>query len=202
MSARCTAYGLYGALQRGLAGCRSVLDLGCGTNSIVRRFAAGRFVVGVDRYYPSLVRNRAVGAYAALINADVLDLPFGERSFDAVVSLDVIEHFEKPRGYAMLSLMERLARRAVIVFTPNGLVPQQPSDNPWQEHKSGWTVEDFESRGYAVHGIYGHKSLRGEYSRLNRRPQVVWEGISMLSHLYTGTHPRSAFGLCAVRRLG
>jgi SAM-dependent methyltransferase len=197
--ARITPYGLYDFLRRALKECRSVLDLGCGTDSMVQQFTAGRFVVGVDRYLPSLERNREVSSYAALVNGDIMDLPFAPKSVDAVVALDVIEHFGKADGLRLLRAMERTARRRVIVYTPNGFVPQAASDNPWQQHLSGWTVEEFRVRGYAVYGIYGRKDLRGEYARLIRRPRLWWELVSAASQFRVGRRPEEAFALLAVR---
>lgn len=196
---RITPYGLYGAMKAGLRECRSVLDLGCGTDSMVRHFTAGRWVVGFDRYMPSLLANREKTAYAAQVNGDILALPFKDRSVDAVVSLDVIEHLDREDGFRMLDLMERVARRRVILLTPNGFVPQAASDNPWQLHRSGWTVEDFRRRGYVVYGLYGWKSLRGEYARLVRKPRFLWEVVSALSQPFVQRHPERAFMLLAVR---
>jgi hypothetical protein len=168
-----------------------------GTDSMVQQFTAGRFVVGVDRYLPSLERNREVSSYAALVNGDIMDPPFASRSVDAVVALDVIEHFGKADGLRLLGAMERTARRQDIVYTPNGFVPQAASDNPWQEHLSGWTVEEFRARGYAVYGIYGRKDLRGEYARLIRRPRLWWELVSAVSQIRVWSQPAEAFALLA-----
>lgn len=91
---------------------------------------------------------------------------FKDRSFDLVFALDVIEHLEKPDGGRMLSEMERVARRRVLIFTPNGFYPQE-SDDPWQVHRSGWTHADFRPRGYTVglvdfdYGKHGLEPLRG-----------------------------------------
>jgi SAM-dependent methyltransferase len=199
--ARITPYGLYWTMRRALRDCRSILDLGCGTDSMVQQFTHGRFVVGVDRYLPSLRRNQELSSYSALVNGDIAESPFGSGSFDAVVALDVIEHFEKEAGFRLLGAMERVARRRVVVFTPNGFVPQAAGENPWQEHRSGWTVEEFEARGYVVSGVYGYGALRGEYARLRRRPRVLWEAVSALSQVYVSRHPHSAFALFAVRAL-
>jgi SAM-dependent methyltransferase len=199
--ARITPYGLYDFLRRALKECRSVLDLGCGTDSMVQQFTAGRFVVGVDRYLPSLERNREVSSYAALVNGDIMDLPFAPKSVDAVVALDVIEHFGKADGLRLLRAMERTARRRVIVYTPNGFVPQAASDNPWQQHLSGWTIGDFVARGYTVSGAYGWKRLRGEESRLLWRPRWFWEFISCFSQGVVSFNPGLGFGLCAVKEL-
>jgi len=168
---------------------------------MIQQFTRGRFVVGVDRYLPSLKRNRELSTYSALVNSDIHALPFGPQSFDAVVALDVIEHFQREDGFRLLDAMERTARRRVVVYTPNGFVPQAAGDNPWQEHRSGWTVDDFMTRGYLVYGIYGRKDLRGEYARLTRRPRILWEAVSAFSQLGLRDRPAEAFALLAVRRV-
>lgn len=83
---------------------------------------------------------------------EVLKL-FPERSVDTVCLLDVIEHLEKAEGSRLLRVTEKLAKRQVIVFTPLGFMPQSHPDGKdawgmdggkWQDHKSGWTPEDFD----------------------------------------------------------
>lgn len=194
-----TPYGLYGVLRRALRGCDTVLDLGCGTESILHLFTGRSRLVGVDRYRPSLERNRSHGTYFGHVNADILELPVAPKSVDACVALDVIEHFERSAGEAMMEAMERVARRRVIVFTPNGFLPQAATDNPWQLHRSGWTVADFRERGFRVYGIYGMKALRGELSRLRFGPRLVWEPVSWASQAVARLRPEAAFALCAVK---
>lgn len=195
-----TPYGLYRVLSRELAQCVSVVDCGCGTDSIMQHLCNRRSVVGVDRYLPSLTENRARGRYAEHVQGDILSAPLQSLSMDAAVSLDVIEHFSKEDGLRMLDTMERVARKRVIVMTPNGFVPQAADHNPWQEHRSGWTVEEFQARGYDVFGIYGAKELRGEYARLNRRPWLFWEIASFLSQRRVARDPGRAYLICAVLR--
>ncbi len=71
-------------------GCRSVLDLGCGTGRLVARLAAGREggreAVGVDPAAAMLAvaRERPGGAAARWVRADARDLRLGQR-FDLVV---------------------------------------------------------------------------------------------------------------------
>jgi SAM-dependent methyltransferase len=197
--ARYRPYGLFAALQTALAGCRTVLDVGCGSYSIMRYLTRGRSVTGLDRHEPSLKANRNL--YAHVVEADILDCPFRERSFDAVVSLDVIEHLAKEDGERMLATMEMLARTSVVVYTPNGFLPQPASpDNPWQEHRSGWTPAEFRARGYRVFGINGLKRFRGDFGQILRRPFFFWELASRCSRLQASRRPEAAFALCAVRR--
>lgn len=194
-----TPYGLYWALRRALKGCETVLDLGCWTDSILHLFSDRCRIVGVDRYLPSLEANRRMGTYAGQVNADILDLPVADKSVDACVALDLIEHFERPDGERLIAAMERVARKRVIIYTPNGFVPQPAADNPWQLHRSGWNVADFRSRGYRVHGIYGHKALRGELAKLRYRPRLFWEGVSFLSQGAVFAFSSLSYGLACVK---
>lgn len=138
---RLVPYGLYGGLSRALDGCATVLDVGCGTDSMMQHLARRHRVIGLDRYLPSLLVNRAQGAYAGWVQGDLHAFPFAEGAVDAVAALDVIEHLDKEDGLLLLRRMEAMARKRVVILTPNGFVPQAADANPWQEHKSGWTAE-------------------------------------------------------------
>ncbi len=79
-----------------------VVDLGCGKgygSYFFSRYA--KSVVGVDHsddFAPRVLG--AAGDKLRLVAGDLLDLPaeISSRRFSAVVSLDVIEHFDKPDG--------------------------------------------------------------------------------------------------------
>lgn len=68
----------------------------------------GRTVVGIDISEP--VRDEAARRHPALdpVAADVRDLPFEDGSFDAVVSLSTLDHFEDPSD--ILVALRELAR--------------------------------------------------------------------------------------------
>lgn len=81
----------------------------------------------------------------------VLLFPAG--SVDTVFLVDVIEHLDKEEARELLQATVRLARRQIAVFTPLGFIPQSHRDGKdawgldggaWQEHKSGWSPEDFD----------------------------------------------------------
>lgn len=79
-----------------------VLDLGCGTGEVYRLLAsAWREVTstsGIDVDQTQLDIARSTGLYADLRVADAHALPFGDGSFDTVVSNSVIEHIPEPLG--------------------------------------------------------------------------------------------------------
>lgn len=95
--------------------------------------------------------------------------------------------------------MERIALRAVVIMTCNGFMEQVELDgNPYQVHKSGWTVEDFESRGYTVYGEYGMRWCRKPDFSL-RRPKVLFGILSLMSQPWARRNPRAAQSIIAVK---
>ncbi|HZR21916.1 MAG TPA: class I SAM-dependent methyltransferase [Verrucomicrobiae bacterium] len=195
---------LVSSMQLGLRGCRSILDVGCGKGSPLRFLRGGQHLVGVDGFAPALEEARALATHDEYVVGDVRKLAtlFPGRSFDACVALDVIEHLPKEDGWHLLDDMEKLAKMAALVFTPNGFVPQHSKNGDLQEHLSGWTVSDFRQRGYQVFGMCGPKSLRGEYHIIKRRPRAFWALVSLIiDYAYTRKHPETAAALLAVKRL-
>lgn len=194
---------LIGQLRAQLRVCQDILDVGCGSTSSLRFLPKAR-LVGLDGFAPALAQARQLGTHDEYIIGDVRHLSevFEGRRFDACVALDVIEHLPKEDGWRMLDQMESLAKRRVVVFTPNGFVPQQSKDGDLQEHLSGWSVQDFEGRGYTVLGMCGPKSLRGEYHTLKYRPRLLWGLLSVIvDYTYTRSHPETAAALLAFKRI-
>jgi SAM-dependent methyltransferase len=136
-----------------------VLDVGCsdGSGSEVLR---QRGAWGVDIYRPALER----GARANPVQADVRKLPYRDRSFDAVVALDVIEHFDKDDALGLLGELERVSKGAVVVVTPSGFQAQPGTEEePWQEHKCGFHADELRTAGYEVTGFGGFKWMRAPW---------------------------------------
>jgi SAM-dependent methyltransferase len=183
--------------------CDSVLDVGCGFRSPIRTFShLIPRTVGVDGYDKALERSRAAGIHREYHQLDLLKVGefFGPKSFDAVIAIDVIEHFDKPDGYRLMEMLESIARKRVILFTPNGFLPQDEWDgNVHQVHRSGWEAYDFELRGYRVLGMSGWKPLRGDYALPRIRPYPLGGLVSRLTEPFARRFPRHAFALMAIR---
>lgn len=186
-------------LQRELEGCRTILDLGCGNDSLIER--SDEFCsVGVDLSKDCLVEAKRKRSHEEYMLMDVRRLGFRPKCFDAVIVLDVLEHLEKTDGIHLLDELERIATRKVIVQTPNGFIPQM-DENPLQVHRSGWNVDDFRRRGYLVRGMAGLRTLRGERAQLKFKPKVIWAIISGLSQKFTYYVPDFAWHLFCVKVL-
>jgi len=186
--------------------CESLLDVGCGESSPIQHFA--REIpqrIGVDAHAPSIELSRQRGIHNDYRVMDILAIgkSFGARSVDCVVVLDVIEHLEKSDGHRLLNLIETIARKRVVVYTPNGFLPQPPETrNEWQLHRSGWTAPEMRDRGYRIIGIGGWRPLRGPWALPRWRPRFLWERLALLTESRLESRPDSAFQLLCVKEIG
>ena len=136
------------------------------------------------------------------ILADLRKLEFKPKSFDAILCLEVIEHLTKEEGYGLIKKMEKWARKKIIITTPNGYLYQDGYDcNPFQTHKSGWSVGELEKLGYEVYGIDGWKKLRGYKGSIKYRPNLFWAIISDITQKVVYRYPKLAFRLLAVKNM-
>lgn len=197
----------FAALQETIVdgSCQSLLDIGCGEKSPIFRFSKSiALTTGVDSHLPSIERSREEGIHTDYVQMNLADIGsrFAPRSFDCVVALDVIEHFEKEDGLRLLDAMERIAKKKVVVYTPNGFVAQPPTpDNPHQLHRSGWTAAEMRARGYEVIGLGGWRPLRGAYAAPRVRPFWLTERLSLLTERFFESRPEKAFQILCTKRI-
>jgi hypothetical protein len=74
--------------------------------------------------------------------ADVLDVVEELAGYDVVMIGDVIEHFEKHDGISLLDALLR-QNQNVVLTTPLEFFEQRREENPYEEHRSHWTLDDF-----------------------------------------------------------
>lgn len=176
-------------IEKELVGCRTLLDVGCGGFSPLKDLNKKmQKSVGVDAFKPSIdaAKKRRTHTENKVMNILKLRSFFKDKSFDCIVALDLIEHLTKEEGNKLLNDLEKIARKKVIIFTPNGFVPQGEYDgNTYQIHKSGWGFREMAKKGYKVYGLNGIKALRGEYAKVKLKPEVLWERISHTSKIIT-----------------
>lgn len=192
------------AIALSLRGCTSVLDVGCGAYSTLAYIPKTFKSVGIDIYKPAIANSKKHEIHDSYVIGDAAHLEryFKPKSFDAVVALDIVEHVPKRAAYAMISQMEKIARKKVIILTPNGFRHQHAFEgNPYQTHKSGWTTDEFVKLGYSVSGLRGLKYLRKELARIRFRPWIVWAPITFVSEPIFRLFPEASFHLFAVKTL-
>jgi SAM-dependent methyltransferase len=159
----------------------SVLDLGCGCGrplSVIKRFHPIKYVVGLDLLPRSVKHAKRTGLYDDLIVADLRYLPVRNKIFDVVLVLDVIEHLSKKEGNDLLNTLDELSKKETIIHTPNGFMPTSTSE-PFDMHRSGWSLSDFTKRGYKVFGDSGFK-LPARLKRVNLLEDLIKLRIEFL----------------------
>ena len=193
----------YSLLQRELRNMTSVLDVGCGSSSPLSKVEKTFYSEGLDIFSPDLKKIKKAKVHDTYVVGNVLDIDriYKGKKFDAVIALDVIEHLPKEKGWELMKKMEKLARKKVIIVTPNGFVPQKANDNPYQEHVSGWEVKEFQSRGYKLYGMRGLKYLLGEHASLKYKPWIFWGVVSFLSQFIVYYIPQLSFEPMAVKEM-
>lgn len=133
------SYRFAGAYTRG----RKVLDFGCGSGYGSAEIAAdASSVTGVDVSAEAIEQARAdfsaPNLSFQLVEAE-RSLPFPDRSFDTVLSFQVIEHVADPAGY--LSEIRRVLRPGghLVLTTPDRDTRLLPGQRPW----NCWHVTEY-----------------------------------------------------------
>ncbi|MCF8222803.1 MAG: class I SAM-dependent methyltransferase [Bacteroidales bacterium] len=191
-------------LEDELSECDSFLDLGCGERSPLSNTKVRfNYSVGVDSFEQSLIENRKNKTYNEYLNLDIKDIEkkFEANSFDCIATFDVIEHISKSDGLELIDKMTKIAKKKIIIFTPNGFLPQEPFDgNIYQEHISGWEIEEMKDLGFRVYGVNGFKIFRKGYkTQIRWKPMWFWERISKLSQILSTRNPKWAFQILCIK---
>lgn len=133
----------------------SILDVACGL-SLKSKYIPAQIRVGVD-IYPEYFKHIEAEVPYVVVKHDVRDLLliFEPKSFDLVIACDIIEHLEKEEALKMIAACEKIARKAVILETPEGFIPQNldilgHGGHEFQTHKCGWEVSELEELNYQV----------------------------------------------------
>jgi hypothetical protein len=138
-----------------------ILDVGCGIRPQTLTHTFVHICVDAHQQYLKIIkkeflkRNKITGLLKYLcLNKTTEDIisNFPQKSVDSIFLLDVIEHLDKLKGFELINAFTKIARHQIVIFTPLGFVKQEHPDGKdawgldggkWQEHKSGWTPDDF-----------------------------------------------------------
>jgi SAM-dependent methyltransferase len=98
----------------------TTLDAGCGEGfaalNLLNKYPQAKFF-GVDLSVEAIKQAKNVVPQMPTSVADVTKLPFPDKQFDMVVSLEVLEHLPQPE--LAVEMYKRLSRRYVLLSVPN-----------------------------------------------------------------------------------
>ncbi|MEU5883259.1 class I SAM-dependent methyltransferase [Spirillospora sp. NPDC047279] len=155
---------LLGWMGRDLSGKR-VLDVAGGDGYWAGQTRKrGAHAVSIDLARGKMVYGRTLAHPPALIECDALRLPFGEGSFDAVLSVCAIEHFDD--GGRSLDEMARVLKPGGEIFMSADVLSRADS---WPK------LRDAHKAKYHVQHTYTHESLG---KLMNER------GLDLVRHSY------------------
>lgn len=143
-----------------VAGLR-VLEVGCGEGYGTAMLAgSAASIVGVD--YDALTATHAAATYprAAFVRGNLAALPFADGSFDALVTLQVIEHVWNHREFVAECLRVLRPGGVLVVTTPNRLTFSPGSDVPLNPfHTKEFTAAELAQLlargGFEVTDVFG-----------------------------------------------
>ena len=129
----------------------TILDVGVGLQPPTMELPNER--TGCDIYLPYLkLTPNVISKFQFDLRKGI---PIKDLSFDTVVCLDVIEHLDDQYGDILIAEMERIARKRIILITPEGFVTQihdayKMGADYWQTHRAGYDRSFFEDKGFRI----------------------------------------------------
>lgn len=123
-------------MSRNLPSGAAVLDLGCGAGIPVTRWLSrrGYAVTGVDVSVRQLELARKHVPEATFIKADMTNLTFGPKTFDAVVAIHSIIHVPRAEHPALLAAIYSWLKPGGILFATLTITAFEGEDEDWE----GW----------------------------------------------------------------
>ena len=175
-----------------------VLDAACGTGHGTLFLAgAARTLIGLDLSQEALAfAARTPYPNLGFCCGDLFKLPFQKETFDAILSFQVVEHFQSPVNY--FEELSRVLRQGGVLFlatlnqkkTSHGLNPFHVHEYAFSEFAETVRGHFRKSEFFGVYGsprylearkreaFFGQLFLRIDCLNLRRRlPRPFWEGM-------------------------
>ena len=133
-----------------------VIDFGCGLMPVTRSLKCKK-LIGIDAWLPYVDQLRKelsslkhIYLWHLELDGQLLSVA-RSGSIDVSLAIDVVEHFKKNGALSLIRQIERISRKWVVIFTPNGFLPQERKDNrEYQLHRCGFVPTELEDIGYDI----------------------------------------------------
>jgi SAM-dependent methyltransferase len=176
------------------AGCRLVLDAGCGVGRhLLPMLAAGFKVAGADcdaqvlkLLQAHLADSAALAAAASLVQADLNRLPFAPRAFDLVVSVNVINHGDAATFRDYCRELDRVLKKGghLFIYTSPREAGERVRLPQTRELEPGTLVDIATPDGAMVHHFPTPAELREQFPRFEvHRWETVFAPIPFMGNV-------------------
>lgn len=164
-------------IQASAVDCRSVLEPGAQFGWNLQKIPANpklgsirKVGVEVHRPYVDDVRCVKAGIEWVVEDARAYLAKCADESFDLVLLMDFIEHFDRDDAIAIVQQAKRIAGKRILWWCPIGDHPQDYDEwnlggAHWQTHRSTWTAEDMTALGFDTalwKNHHGPKNAKGQ----------------------------------------
>jgi SAM-dependent methyltransferase len=157
-----------GYLARDLPAARSLLELGCGSGTILAGLDPQLSLIGVDRSPQMLARARASVPRARLLDGDIATFELGERVDAVICVFDTLNHLEHLDSWRSLfaRTAAHLGRGGLFAFDVNtiGELRRLSEAPPWVRELEGATIiqhVDWQGEGRAIWHVRIEERLPG-----------------------------------------
>lgn len=186
--------------------CKTILDLWCWKWSLNWCNIKDKDVIWMDVFWDYLSELKKMNTwYKDYINSNIMDVDkfFWEKSIDCIVMIEVIEHLEEKNAILLLEKIQKIAKKRVIIHTPNWYLVQSPFDwNEYQRHLSWYDVDFFKENWFNdIYWMWWYKKLRWEFWIPAYSPKLLFHILSELTEIFVFKMPRLAFQLLAIKNI-
>jgi hypothetical protein len=146
-----TGMGVYGFLLRMHLEHVNLFEIEGTTGKLRDRSGWRRRIDGIEGF-PAYITPVHAYVYDKLLLTDALSAlaTIEPQTYDLVLAIDIVEHFEKDVGRRFLAECRRVSRNACLVSTPKEFIPQQVQANPLEDHRSHWSLAELEDGGFTT----------------------------------------------------
>jgi hypothetical protein len=138
-------------LTREIEGCKTVLNLACGNKMPCSQFCSYNCSVkGIElfsAYSPFLKK------FYEYTYSDIAKTNFKEKSFDAVLILNVLEYVTKGEGVEIIEKAEKWANKRIVLSVANGIRKPKNKDGNLMGNRTLWDIHDLKAMGYTIYGL-------------------------------------------------
>lgn len=191
---------------------KTILDLGTDDGQFMKDLSRKKnwLIDGIEIYKQGFIKAKESKVYRKIWWGDVekiaKDLISKKQKYDIVLCSQVLEHLDKDKGKRLLTLAEKLATKRIVFALPISYM-NQPQEflkgNPYQTHRSGWSIDELQKIGFIVHGT-GIKFLWSENGICRSMPKQYRWPFVMLGYLFAPLcyyFPQFASGMIATKEI-